>query len=508
MSISFNYFPQFRRASARVVEQVGRKRSVGGNYIPEKVLIVGQYNQAKTAVIEYEPFRGFTAEDFANQFGYGSEIHRQAIQILEPLGGYSDNLCAMAVEEPSAAVAAFGPVTFTDAATSSGTWYLDIGGEQYQVNVASGATGAIQAAALIAAITADINAPVTATPGGSGSEHIVTITAKQKGASGNDIGVRLNPYGIAQVAGNPSGTTVAVPVSGFLTSGSGAIDVTDVFLKTDGSDNLGDEWYTFVTCPVRDATNIALYKTALNRRFESTPNRAAATIVAYGPGTTYAQYIAIPDDYNSKFIAPIWDDRVYLPQNEFAAAVIGYAVASAMIDPGRPFVGLETTIPVKPNVPNLTYAQVDALFRAGGGYCTVNAAGNLCLGDLAVCYRLTSAGGATEEWFDLVSVTMRQQKAYQVEQLLRSDPYIRGMLTSNDAITAKDYVIKPNRLIADLFALIDNWASEGWTKNPEDVKDTVIAEINATNNSRLDAEFIDDEAKALRIIAVKAAFLY
>jgi phage tail sheath gpL-like len=103
---------------------------------------------------------------------------------------------------------------------------------------------------------------------------------------------------------------------------------------------------------------------------------------------------------------------------------------------------------------------------------------------------------------------MRQQKAYAVEQMLRGEPYVRGMLASDDVITAKEYVIKPKKLIADLFALIDNWASEGWTKNPEAVKDTVIAEINATNNSRLDAEFTDDEAKALRIIAVKAAFLY
>ena len=119
MAISFNFFPPYRRASTRVVEQVGRKRSQGGNYIPEKVLIVGQYDQQKT-VNEYEVFRGYTAEDFANQFGYGSEIHRQAIRILEPLGGFSENLYAVAVKEPDGASAADGTVTFTGAATASG----------------------------------------------------------------------------------------------------------------------------------------------------------------------------------------------------------------------------------------------------------------------------------------------------------------------------------------------------------------------------------------------------
>ena len=508
MAISFNFFAPYRRASTRVVEQVGRKRSQGGNYIPEKVLIVGQYDEDKTDVKEYEVFRGYTAEDFANQFGYGSEIHRQAIRILEPLGGFSENLYAVAVKKPDAAVAATGTVTFTGAATTSGTWYIDVAGETYPVNVASGDTGDEQAAKFAAAITADINAPVTATVGGVGSTNIVTITAKTKGIVGNDIGVRLNPQGVSQSSNNPEGTTITIPVSGYLTSGSGEINVEDVFVNTDGSDRLGDTWYTFITCPVRDATNLAKYKTALNRRIESAPNRMAATVVAYGPKTTYADYIAIPDDTNAKTIAPIWDARVLLPENEFGAAVIGYVVASANIDPGRPFMGIETTIPIKPDVPDLTYAQADALFRAGGGYCKTNASGNLVLGDLAVSYRTTAAGGATEEWFDLVSVTMRQQKAYAVEQMLRGEPYVRGMLASDDVITAKEYVIKPKKLIADLFALIDNWASEGWTKNPEAVKDTVIAEINATNNSRLDAEFTDDEAKALRIIAVKAAFLY
>ncbi len=507
MAISFNFFAPYRRASTRVVEQVGRKRRQGGNYIPEKVLIVGQYDEAKTAVKEYEVFRGYTAEDFANQFGYGSEIHRQAIRILEPLGGFSENLYAVAVAEPDSAVAANGTVTFTDQATSSGTWYIDVAGETYQVNVASGDTDAEQAAKFAAAITADINAPVTAEVGGVGDENIVTITAKTKGIAGNDIGVRLNPQGVSQSSNNPSGTAVALSAA-YLADGAGEIDVEDVFVNTDGSDRLGDTWYTFITCPVRDATNLALYKTALNRRIESAPNRMAATVVAYGPKTTYAQYIDIPDDTNAKTIAPIWDARVLLPENEFAAAVIGYVVASANIDPGRPFVGIETTIPILPDVADLTYAQVDALFRAGGGYCKTNASGNLVLGDLAVSYRTTAAGGTTEEWFDLVSVTMRQQKAYAVEQMLRGEPYVRGMLASDDVITAKEYVIKPKKLIADLFALIDNWASEGWTKNPEAVKDTVFAEINATNNSRLDAEFTDDEAKALRIIAVKAAFLY
>ena len=155
-----------------------------------------------------------------------------------------------------------------------------------------------------------------------------------------------------------------------------------------------------------------------------------------------------------------------------------------------------------------TYAQADALFRAGGGYCKLSPSGTLMLGDIGLSYRLTTAGAATEEWFALVQLTLRQCKAYQAEQVFLSDPYTRGVVGSNDIVTAKDYVIKPNKVKADLYALVDAWAAEGWTKNPDDVKATISAEINALYNSRIDAEMTDDAAEALRIIAVKLGFLY
>jgi phage tail sheath gpL-like len=95
-----------------------------------------------------------------------------------------------------------------------------------------------------------------------------------------------------------------------------------------------------------------------------------------------------------------------------------------------------------------------------------------------------------------------------IEQLLRGEPYIRGMVGSDDLITAKEYVIKPKQLVADLYRIVDEWGREGWSKNIDDIKSTIAAEINSTNNSRIDAELTDDAAQALRIIAVKFAFLY
>lgn len=168
---------------------------------------------------------------------------------------------------------------------------------------------------------------------------------------------------------------------------------------------------------------------------------------------------------------------------------------------------LSTGIPHDSSVGDLSYAKNDALFRAGMGYFK-SVAGELRIGDLATSYRTNDVGAATEEWFDTVSVSLRQQKIYDIENIFNNEPYIRGILTSDDAITAKSYVIKPKKVVSDLSALVDFWASEGWTKNPAEVKATIAAEINATNNSRIDAEMTDDEAKALRIVAALYKFLF
>ncbi|RPI59324.1 MAG: hypothetical protein EHM48_09075, partial [Planctomycetaceae bacterium] len=506
MAISFEIFPSYRRASMRQIELKGVKRSTASPYIPEKVLIVGQFLAAKTGVTAGQIVQKFTADEVADYFGYGSEIHRQALWIFDALGGFSENVYCVAVPAPTGDPAV-GTVTFTGATTGPGTWPVSIGGTLYQLNVSSGTSDDDQAAALVAAITADVSAPFTAAVGGTGSENIVTITCKQKGTNGNQHYMMLNPSGDSQLALNPPGGAVTFTALNYFTGGTGDPVVTGVFDAGSGVDNLGNTWYTLITCPYQDATALGVYKSALTARMEASPNRLAGSVVGYTK-PAYSAMIAIPATINSRHIAPVWDPRCLHPAPEFGAAVLGLVAASASIDPGRPFMGLELPLAVKSGVFDDTYSRVDALFRAGGGYCKLSPSGTLMLGDIALSYRLTSAGAATEEWFALVQLTLRQVKAYQAEQKFLSDPYTRGMVGSNDIVTGKDYVIKPNKVVADMYALVDNWAAEGWTKNIETVKATISAEINARYNSRIDATIDDDSAGALRIIAVRLRFRY
>jgi len=503
--ISFENFANNRRASMRAVELAGQKRSVNGPYIPEKILIVGQYSALKTGVVVGEKFQGFTADDFGDRYGFGTEIHRQAMKVFAALGGFSENVFGCPVAAPSGTpVAGSATLTFVGAASSSGTQYFAIAGDLYAISIPSGTTAVDQAAALVAAITADISSPVTAAIGGTGSEHIVTLTSKTLGANANEIRVQYNPAGKVQEDKNPDNTAVTIS-SEYLINGAGDPSVATVF-TSGSSDNLGDTWYTLITCPYTDATALGLYKAAGVARADPAVKRHFGTVVGY-VNKTYAQAFAIPATINSKYIAPIWDNRVLAPAHEFSAAIIGTVAYLATLDPGRPFMDTELALLTTQST-DRSYNENDALFRAGMGYCKKGPSGELMTGDLAMSYRTTPAGAATEEWFDLVSLTRRQQFVYDIEQTFKSAPFVRPIAGSDDLVTGKSYVIKPKIITATLRNLVDRWAGEGWVKNPDDIKATITAEINSTFNGRMDATLTIDEALALRIIAIKALHLY
>lgn len=488
------------RASQVFVEMQGVKRNVGSNYLPPTGLILGQYDQTKTGIVDYTPVQLLSADAVGEKFGFGSEIHRQALWVFGILGGFSDKMWFSPIPEPAGAVAATGDIIFATNATSSGTYYFSIGGDIISVAVAKGATPTVIGDSLVSAITSNLNGLVTA----ANIAGTVTITAKNKGVNGNDIKLVLNPSGASQLSQNPTGTTVAV--DSLLTGGAGATDIHDTFFNSSEEDILGDRFYTMISCPYNDATNLAYIDDSFNARKDPSVKRPFGTVVGY-VNKTLTEALAIPATINSEAIAPVYESRSYAPAYELAAAVMGIVMQSCKLDPGRPFKTLATGIPFDNSVGDLSYAKNDALFNAGMGYFkTVGS--ELVTGDIALSYRLNGVGAKDESWYDLVALTLRQQKVYDIENLFKSEPYARGILADNNSISAKPYVIKPKKVIADLSALVDSWDSQGWTKNAKAVKASITAEINATNNSRIDSSVTDDEAKALRIVNVLYNFLF
>ena len=502
--ITFNTVDPGARASQIFIELNGVKRTVGGSNLPPIGLIPGQYDQALIAgITDYVPVQVFSADEVGEKAGFGSEAHRQSLWVFGILGGFYDNMWWVPIPEPGTPTAATGTIIFATDATSGGTYFFSIGGDVVPVNIANEDTPTEAGDKLVTAITANLNGLVTS----ANVTGTVTCTAKTSGVNGNQISLISNPSGQTQESLNPTAMTVSLPGSGgFLTGGVGATDVHDMLLESDESDKLGDRFYTCIAGPYNDSTNIGYYKTSWPLRKDPGVKRPFNSFFGYVK-ESHSAALAIPATINSEGISPSWDPRSYSPNWELQAAVMGLVMWSNVFDPGRPMKTLSTGIPHNSEIGDLSNAKNDSLFTAGMGYFK-SVSGLLRIGDLATSFRTNAQAAPTEEWFDTVSVSLRQQKIFDIENVFNAEPYTRGILADDDSISNKPYVIKPKKVVSDLSALVNFWDEEGWTKNAAEVKASISAEINSGNNSRIDATVTDDEAKALRIVAVLYNFLF
>ncbi len=504
MSISFETVDPNARASQIFIELRGVRRSVAGSLLPPIGIFPGQYDQSLiSGITDFAPVQVFTADEVGEKAGFGFEAHRQALWLFGLLGGFYSNMWWVPIPEPAAAVVATGTIIFATSTTSSGTYFFSIGGDLISFGVPSGSDPTAVGDLLVTAITANLNGLVTA----ANVTGTVTLTSKTLGVNGNEIKLVFNPGGVVQESQNPASMTVALPGSGgYLTSGADVTLLHDMFFDGNEADILGDRFYTCIAGPYTDSANIAHYDNSWALRSAPDIRRPFDSFFGYVK-ELYAAALTKAPTINSEGISPMWDPRSFSPHWELQAAVMGLVMWSTVFDPGRPFKTLQPGIPYDTFTGDLDYGRNDALYRSGMGYFK-SVAGKLSIGDLALSRRLNDVAAATEEWYDSVSMHRRQQFIFDIENLFKAEPYTRGMVADDDSVTAKAYVIKPKQIIADMFALIDFWDGQGWVKNVSTIKESVVAEINESNQSRLDAEVTLDEAQALRIVANLVKFLF
>jgi len=205
--------------------------------VPRKILIIGSFDPAKTSVTPDQPQQIFSAEDCGSIYGFGSMVHRLSLGVFDAQAGVETFVQPQ--DEAGGAAAAAGELTFTGPATANGTIYLYIAGDLVTVSVASGDTLEEIADAVVAAILADSNLPVTAAKVAVTFE--VTITAKTKGTYGNEISLAVNLKTGEEL---PAGVTFAVSTA--MAAGTGTPDITTALDGLGTGDGANEDFYTDV----------------------------------------------------------------------------------------------------------------------------------------------------------------------------------------------------------------------------------------------------------------------
>lgn len=225
--------------------------------------------------------------DFNAAFGRTSQIAKAGRALVKAMSisRIRPKISAIGLTDNGSGVAATGTIVFAVNAAAAGTITINIDSSvngKYEIAVASGDTPTVIGDALVAAITANLDSPVTAV----NTAGSVAITAINKGTQGNTIGFSYN-------LGTVTGTTVTLTAMA-----SGATDPTLTTLF----DPIADKRYSTIIYPAEWGTSTL---TTLTEARFNVDNRVLDGLGIVCKNATYANSNSALDALNQKTLAYI-----------------------------------------------------------------------------------------------------------------------------------------------------------------------------------------------------------
>lgn len=403
-------------------------------------------------------------------------------------------LQVMSLEDDVAAVAAAGTIVFGGAATAAGAINLLIAGRRVRVGVASGATPATVAAAVSAAINAvptnaDLDLPVTATV----LTNTVTITARNKGESGNGIDVRLNYY---------AGEETAAGITATVTAMSGGVANPDI---SDAMAALGDAWLQTWAMPYTDTANLVAVEGELADRFAWDREIEGHAFAAFNG--TQGQLGTLGDSRNSAHLDIVMATAEPMPAYEKAAETMAIAAYYLAIDPARPVQTLEYKwcLPAA-EADRLTNEERNLLLFDGIATTYVDAGGIMRTERLVTTYKTSAAGASDASYLDVETLFTLMYIRHDWRDYVKRK-YPRHKLASDGTRYGEGQaVVTPNVMRAEAVVKAREWENLALVENIDAYKANLISERNVSDPNRLDMLLPPDLVNALRIVANKIQF--
>ncbi|MDR0675949.1 MAG: hypothetical protein LBF97_02790 [Elusimicrobiota bacterium] len=492
MDVSFEQIPSNIIASKVAIEVNAKNSSLGSSIIPEKILIIGQYDNSKV-VENYKPFEVVGGlQEVKNRYGYGSMLAIMAEKVFAN-AGTTIPVYISAVPDSSSGVKASGSIEMTGTITKAGVYYFYFAGQRVAVSVTKNMTATEQAAAIANAINANLDLPVSAIS----EDGEVIITAKWKGATGNYITIIQNLLGLEEENASPEGASVVISA---MSSGATNPDITNCFDSLGGS-----TWWTVLVNPYTDTANLTILEENAERLADPLVKRMVNSISATTLGLVEAQNLA--SSRNSRFNTIVHVANSPSLPFEVASAVAGVVANSAQVDPARPFKNLVLNGILAGE--SLTYSQIDNSEKKGLAETDIMSDGRVKIYDLVTTYKTNNAGANDDAYRYTVTISNIQAKIYSIDNMFSSEPFVRAKIIDDNMSTSQSYAVSPKIVKGYILSLIDDlWIANAWSKNRDTIKDSIQVNINSANPSRIDISFVDIIVLGERIIAVNYGFAF
>jgi phage tail sheath gpL-like len=451
--------------------------------LPMRIAILGEANNANQSSLVTDGTAITTAQRAGELYGYGSPIY-QMMRILRPqsgggVGGIPTIVFAQA--EASGAVAKKSTITVTGTPTSGGTHTVEISGRTgvdgafYDVNIVSTDTVSDVATKIETAVNAVIGSPVSA----STAAGVVTLEAKWKGLTSDDLQVRV------LTNNQPIGLTYAISstVSGSATpSVQAALDL------------FGENWNTIVVNGYGAVTTVLDTLEAFNGIAD--PN----TPTGRYSGIIFKPFIAITGsvDRNPQTLTSARRDnmtiaiapapRSYAWPFEAAANMTALFARTAQDNPhlgvgGRAY----PDMPMSPDgIGDMgNYATRDSVMKLGCSTVS-ESAGKYIVEDFITTYR--PIGEIPPQFRYCRNLNLDWNVRFGYYLLEQTNVVDHVIANDNDTVTASK-VIKPKRWKSVLRTYAEGMASRGLIADPEFMVSSLIVNISTTNPDRLETFF-------------------
>ena len=424
--------------------------------------------------------------------GRGSQLARMVAKYraIDPFG----ELWVIAVDEPEGDVAT-GTLTLTGNAQASGTLSLYIGASRVQAAVVTGDAPTAIATTLAAVINANADLPVTA----GAAAGVVTLTARHKGLTGNDIPLLMNYYGTIGSENIPDGVNVTITA---MAGGTGAPDLSGTVAA------MGDEPFDFIGTPFSDSASLATIALEMN----DFSGRWSYARQLYGHVYTakigtLSDLVAFGDTLNNQHITVAgYETGVQTAADELVALRTARNAVFIRNDPARPTQTGELT---------------GALPALAGNRFTLTEQQSLLMHGIATAY---SEGGVLRIQRD---ITTYKQNAYGVadnsyldSETLHTSAYVIRQLKS--IITSKyprhklandgtrfgpgQAIVTPAVLRGEMCASYRTMERAGIVENFDLFKQHLVVERNVSDPTRVDVLFPPDYVNQLRVFALLNQF--
>lgn len=493
MPLSFNGIPDNLRVPLAYIEFDNTRAMSGPGTINYKVLLLGQRltsGQVAAGVLT----RIINADHAEQAFGMGSMLASMFKAFKD--ANRTIETWAIGLADDAEGVAATGLLDIAGPATASGVINLYIAGVRIRTAITASDTAAQVATKLIAAINSNPRLPVTA---GTVSEHTnqVRLTARHKGALGNQLDLRLNYY---PEDATPAGLTITITA---MASGAGDPDITDALVA------MGDEWWNALVNPYTDSSNLGVLQTELGNRFGPLSMKDCQAWSAV-PGS-YGTMAALGDAYNTQGFTIMGCGLSPTAPWIWASVNCAIGCASLSIDPARPLQNLVLPNLLPPAVGDrLDFPTRNLLLYDGISTFKVISGNQVAIERQITTYKTNILGAADESYLDVETPATLAYLRYSwrtrmelrfPRHKLRADP------PDGIALPLGQPIVTPSMLRDETISLFREWEQAGLVEGFDQFVEEILVEIDASDKNRINMLIGPNLVNQLRILAGQIQFV-